>query len=68
MALAIFQSRKERENFYRCPACGEKVDNRLRDAVLFHHYHVLHPQRDSFVRLPVVPSMKPTPGRSLRKA
>jgi hypothetical protein len=52
------KTRKERleipakNDFYRCPACGEMVDNRDRAAVRFHHDHVLHPRLDSFVTLP----------------
>jgi PHP family Zn ribbon phosphoesterase len=29
---------------YRCPACGEMVDNRCKAEVFRHHDHVLHPQ------------------------
>ena len=28
--------------FYRCPGCGETVDQRRMDDVLEHHRHVLH--------------------------
>jgi hypothetical protein len=41
-----------KEDFYRCPACGEMVDNRDRAAIRFHHDHVLHPRLDRFVTLP----------------
>lgn len=43
----------DKENFYRCPACGEMVDKRQRASVFQHHSHVLHPRLDSFVTLPV---------------
>jgi hypothetical protein len=36
----------EELKFYRCPACGQMVDNRDRDAIRFHHDHVLHPRHD----------------------
>ena len=29
--------------FYRCPACGDEVDQTDRVAVAQHHQHVLHP-------------------------
>jgi len=32
-----------RKNFYRCPACGEMVNNTDRESVGLHHDHVLHP-------------------------
>ena len=32
------------ESTYRCPGCGELVDNRHMDEVLRHHQHVLHAQ------------------------
>jgi hypothetical protein len=35
----------EQRNFYRCPACGEMVDNRRLDEIVLHHSHVLHPNR-----------------------
>jgi hypothetical protein len=41
-----------RENFYRCPACHEMVDNRDMAAVLVHHGHVLHPRLHLFASLP----------------
>jgi hypothetical protein len=45
---------------YRCPACGETVDNRDLDAVRFHHHHVLHPRLDLYVTLPAfVPRIAP---------
>ena len=44
----------EGPNLYRCPACGEMVDNRQREAVRFHHDHVLHPRLDLFVTIPFV--------------
>jgi hypothetical protein len=36
---------------YRCPACGELVDNTDWDAIRLHHDHVLHPRQDVFVSL-----------------
>jgi hypothetical protein len=33
-----------RKNSYRCPACGEMVDNDNWEAVRFHHDHVLRPR------------------------
>jgi hypothetical protein len=51
------KTKKERleataKDYYRCPTCGEMVDNRDRAAVRFLHEHVLHPRLDSFVTLP----------------
>jgi hypothetical protein len=45
---------EEQRNFYRCPACGEMVDNRKLDEIVLHHAHVLHPRRFSlsFQRTP----------------
>jgi hypothetical protein len=48
------------QNVYRCPACGEMVDNRDRAAVRFHHDHVLHPRFDRFVTLPSGVGFSPT--------
>ncbi|MEY2578286.1 MAG: hypothetical protein QOI49_1110 [Verrucomicrobiota bacterium] len=31
------------ERFYRCPGCGQMVDNQQREAVFEHHDHVLRP-------------------------
>jgi hypothetical protein len=42
------------ENSYRCPACGEMVENRDLGAVRFHHDHVLHPRMDVYVTLPAI--------------
>jgi hypothetical protein len=39
------------ENLYRCPGCGEMVNNRDVDAIRLHHQHVLRP-RGSFVVTP----------------
>jgi hypothetical protein len=36
---------EERLHFYRCPACGKMVDNRLVEQIAEHHSHVLHPER-----------------------
>jgi hypothetical protein len=41
------------ETSYRCPGCGEIVDNHDLDAVRFHHQHVLNPWLDSSVMLPI---------------
>jgi hypothetical protein len=41
-----------RQNRYRCPACGEWVDNNDHTAVRLHHQHVLRAPQDGFVRLP----------------
>jgi competence CoiA-like predicted nuclease len=51
-------SAEEQRNFYRCPACGEMVDNRRLDEIVRHHAHVLHPNH--FV------SSKSTPARRRR--
>jgi len=48
------------QSFYRCPACGEMVDNHDRAAVGFHHDHVLHPRFDPFVTLPSGVGFSPT--------
>ncbi len=37
-------SPEEQRNFYRCPACGEMVDNRQLEEIMLHHAHVLHPR------------------------
>jgi hypothetical protein len=37
-------SKEARIHFYRCPGCGEMVDNRLIEDVKIHHDHVLHPR------------------------
>lgn len=37
----------EKENFYRCPACGTRVDNAQPEEVRLHHDHILHPDRYS---------------------
>jgi hypothetical protein len=34
---------RQAERFYRCPACGEQVDNDSPEEIRFHHSHVLHP-------------------------
>jgi hypothetical protein len=47
---------KPTENSYRCPACGEMVDNTDRESVRVHHDHVLHPRFDRFVTLPIPPA------------
>jgi hypothetical protein len=40
----VNSSEEERASYsYRCPGCGELVDNREVDEVLEHHQHVLHP-------------------------
>ena len=41
---------EEQRYFYRCPACGEMVDNRDLDAIVIHHAHVLHPNRFDFAQ------------------
>jgi hypothetical protein len=35
----------EQLRFYRCPACGEMVDNKSVEEITEHHSHVLHPER-----------------------
>jgi hypothetical protein len=51
------------QDSYRCPACGQMVENRDMDAVRFHHYHVLHPHFDRYVTLPVILPQASTTGR-----
>ena len=46
------------KNFYRCPACGEMVDNTDRESVGLHHDHVLHPPFYRFAILPMPPATK----------
>ncbi|HEX4641136.1 MAG TPA: hypothetical protein VH252_07100 [Chthoniobacterales bacterium] len=53
-----------RDKFYRCPACGEMVDNTNRESIRFHHHHVLHPRLDLFVTLPVVPACRTSSSHS----
>jgi hypothetical protein len=36
---------EERLHFYRCPACGEMVDNQSVEEITEHHSHILHPER-----------------------
>jgi len=36
-------SEEEKQRFYRCPDCGEMVDRRQLDDVLFHERHVDRP-------------------------
>ena len=36
---------KEQLYFFRCPTCGEMVDNRDIAEIVEHHSHVLHPER-----------------------
>jgi hypothetical protein len=44
-----------RPNVYRCPACGETVNNSDLAAVRRHHQHVLQPRLDAYVSfLPTV--------------
>jgi uncharacterized C2H2 Zn-finger protein len=31
----------EMERFYRCPGCGQMVDNERRDEIQIHHRHVI---------------------------
>jgi uncharacterized protein YlaI len=37
--------KNEQMHFYRCPACGEMVDNKSLEEITEHHSHVLHPER-----------------------
>lgn len=43
--------------FYRCPGCGQEVDNEQADAVREHHAHVLHPRPPNLF-FPVVPTAR----------
>lgn len=54
--IGIFKTAKSRrgDDFYKCPGCGEMVDNRDRDSVRLHHDHVLH-SRSNYVTYPLVP-------------
>jgi hypothetical protein len=38
-------SKEDQLHFYRCPACGEMVDNKSMQEITEHHSHVLHPER-----------------------
>jgi hypothetical protein len=48
---------------YRCPGCGETVDNLDREAVRLHHDHVLRPRQNPFAFMQF---LAPHAGRSVR--
>jgi hypothetical protein len=50
---------EEQRYFYRCPACGEMVDNRNLNEIVLHHAHVLHPNRFVFSRAPAAKELAP---------
>jgi hypothetical protein len=52
--------------FYRCPGCGEMVNERELSEVLKHHQHVLDPYRFRMLGLADA-RVKPRSKRNLRK-
>jgi hypothetical protein len=46
---------QQSRRFYRCPGCGQKVDNEQAEAVREHHAHVLNPPPSSRF-MPVAPA------------